>query len=115
MSRIHRCGIAGAAVVAAVAVVLSISACAVHPPRTAAEQAANDQLAATVMSALMNDRSLYARHIDVDADSGLVRLSGYVWSSDELYEAKRAAATVAGVTGVVSQLEIMVGGRAGSR
>lgn len=115
MARTHSVGFLGVATATSFVAAFQISACALHPPRTAAEQAADDHLAATVMTALLADQDLYARHIDVDADGGLVRLSGYVWSAEELYEAKRVAATVRGVTRVDSELEMMVGGRGGAR
>jgi len=105
----------GAAIAVAIAAMLTISSCAARPPRTAAEQSANDHLAAAVMAAMLADPDLYAQHIYVDADGGVVHLSGYIWSVDELYEARRVAATVPGVTRVDAQLEISVGGRAGSR
>jgi osmotically-inducible protein OsmY len=98
-----------------VAVALSINACATHPARTPAERAADDQLAAQVERALLVDSNIYARHIDVSADSSVIRLSGSVWSAEDFHEAKRVAATVPGVTRVISQLEMVVGGKGGSR
>lgn len=115
MFRKHKGRTSGAAIAVVIAAALTISACAARPRRTAAEQAANDHLAAAVMAALLADRNLYAQHIYVDADGGVVHLSGYIWSVDELYEARRVAVTVPGVTRVDAQLEISVGGRAGSR
>jgi len=93
---------------------IGLAGCA-QLPRTAAERAADDDLAARVDRALLGDPQMYARHIDVDATRGVVRLSGFVWTSDDLYEAQRVAANVPGVTKVVDQLELMVGGRAGAR
>ena len=99
----------------AIAVALMATACAMRLTRSTAEQARDAELAARVESVLTRDPRIYARHIDVDAEQGIVRLTGYVWSSEDLYEAKRISATVPGVTAVVSQLEMMVGGRSGSR
>jgi osmotically-inducible protein OsmY len=99
------------AVIAAVAA----SGCATQPRRTEGERAADDELAARVDRALLSDSAIYARHIDVDATRGVVRLSGFVWSSDDLYEARRVAANVPGVKAVVDQLELTVGGRTGAR
>ena len=99
----------------AVAAALSVSACATQPARTAEQRAADDALAARVELALSHDPEIYARHIDVDADGGIVRLSGFVWSANDFYEAKRIAATVPGVISVESRMEMMVGGRTGAR
>ena len=94
---------------------LAASGCAVHPARSTAQRASDDQVAAQVEQALLRDPDIYARHIDVDVERGVVHLSGYVWSANELYKARRVAATVPGVIQVVSQIELMVGGRTGSR
>ncbi len=94
---------------------LALAGCAAGIPRTAAQRAADEDVAARVDRALLGDPDIYARHIDVDVTRGVVRLSGFVWTSDDLYEAQRVAANVPGVTKVVDQLELMVGGRAGAR
>jgi osmotically-inducible protein OsmY len=99
----------------AVAALAAPTGCSTQPPRTDAQRAADDELAARVDEALQHDSAIYARHIDVQASGGVVRLSGLVWSSNDLYEAKRVAAAVAGVTGVQDQLELVVGGRTGAR
>ena len=99
----------------AVAAMATVAGCATYPPRTEAERAADEDLAARVDGALQHDSAIYARHIDVEAARGVVRLTGFVWSSNELYEARRVAATVAGVTHVEDQLELVVGGRTGAR
>ncbi len=90
-------------------------ACASHRLRSEAEQAADATLAANVEQLLSNDSRIYARHIVVSAERGVIRLTGIVWSSDDVYEARRIAATTPGVVKVVTELEISVGGRAGSR
>jgi len=56
-----------------------------------------------------------ARHADVDVRPGVVCASGVVWSAADRCEARRVAANVPGVTGVVNQLELMGGGRTGAR
>jgi osmotically-inducible protein OsmY len=99
----------------AVAATVAMTGCATQAQRTEAERAADDDLAARVDGALQHDSAIFARHIDVEATRGVVRLTGFVWSSNELYEARRVAATVAGVSNVESQLELMVGGRTGAR
>jgi hyperosmotically inducible periplasmic protein len=98
-----------------VAAAVAVAGCTTQPPRTDAERAADEALSVRVEQALLADSAMYARHVDVDTTRGVVHLSGFVWSSDDLYEAKRVAATVPGVTGVVSQIELMVGGRTGAR
>jgi osmotically-inducible protein OsmY len=102
-------------VATAVAATVAMTGCATQPPRTEAERAADADLAARVDGALQHDSAIYARHIDVEATRGVVRLTGFVWSSNDLYEARRVAATVAGVGNVENQLELVVGGRTGAR
>jgi osmotically-inducible protein OsmY len=80
--------------------------------RRLAEPVVDQQLAARVEYALMHDDRLYARHIDVDVEHGVVHLSGLVWEVDDLFEAKRLARAVPGVTAVVSDLELVRGGKA---
>ena len=98
-----------------VAAAVAVAGCATQSPRTEAERAADAELTARVEQVLLADSAIYARHIDVETTRGVVHLSGYVWSSDDLYEARRVAATVPGVTAVVNQLELVIGGRTGSR
>jgi osmotically-inducible protein OsmY len=94
---------------------LALAGCATAHQRSAAERAADAEVGARVERALLEDPALYARHIDIDVRHGVVRLSGFVWSSDELFEAQRVAASVPGATGVVDRIELMVGGRSGAR
>ena len=105
----------GGLLTVAVAAAIAAPGCATQSSRTETERVADADLAARVECALLADSAIYARHIDVDVNRGVVRLSGFVWSSDELYEAQRVAARVAGVTRVVDQLELSVGGRTGAR
>ena len=102
-------------IVIVVAATVLVTACATLASRTPAERAADDQLAAQVEQALLNDQEIYARHIDVDAEHGVVHLSGLIWSVEELSKAKRVAARVPGVKRVVSELELEVGGGKGGR
>ena len=48
----------------------------------------------------------YARHITIRADSGVVTLGGYVWSPEDLVQAKDDAQAVPGVTKVVDRMEV---------
>jgi osmotically-inducible protein OsmY len=85
-------------------------ACATAPPKTASELQANKEIADRVESALDADKYLFTRHISVRVDSGVVHLEGYVWSPTDIYEAKRVAKRVPGVTVVVNELELRTGG-----
>jgi osmotically-inducible protein OsmY len=98
---------------AIVLVALAASGCTLLPHRLAAATAADQALAARVEIALNNDPRIYARHVDVDATEGIVSLSGYVWSTGELYAAREIAAGVPGVLRVDNELELKIGGRNG--
>ena len=93
-----------------VAVSCGLLACAAGPQKSEAELKADRETAQRVQAALDADQALYARHIIVRADSGVVRLSGYVWEPPELIEAKQVAARVAGVTRVINDLELQRNG-----
>jgi osmotically-inducible protein OsmY len=81
-------------------------ACTTAPPKTASELQANRELSDRVESALNADKFLFTRHISVRVDSGVVHLEGYVWRATDIYEAKRIAKRVPGVTAVVDELEL---------
>jgi hypothetical protein len=89
------------------------------PPQVAAEQAAvagqhalDEGLANYIYAQLNANPVYYYRHVDVRVDNGVATLSGYVWDTDALYEARRIAGGVPGVTRVVSgQLELERNGR----
>jgi osmotically-inducible protein OsmY len=90
----------------AVVCVCSAVACSTGPRKTEAEQQADKATADRVEAALNADKVLYARHILVRADNGVVRLSGFVWDPPDLVEAVRVAGSVRGVTHVVNALEL---------
>jgi osmotically-inducible protein OsmY len=101
---------------AALAILLlggSLAACSTAPRRTDAERAADADTASRVESAFTADPTLFARHIDVSVDGGVVYLGGYVWSVEDLYLARHLAASVAGVRSVSSDMELMRGGSKG--
>jgi osmotically-inducible protein OsmY len=54
-------------------------ACEMGPRKTEAEKRADRAMAERVELALNSDAELYARHIVVRANNGVVRLSGFVW------------------------------------
>ena len=78
-----------------------------------AEAGATDQiLANTVYAELNADPVYYFRHVDVAVDNGVAHLSGYVWSADAIYRARRIASNVPGITGVMTaQLQLERNGR----
>ncbi|HXZ60831.1 MAG TPA: BON domain-containing protein [Steroidobacteraceae bacterium] len=93
------------------------ASCATPPPQAPlspgeasarAERAASDQvLASAVYSQLDADPVYYYRHVDVRVENGTAHLSGYVWSTDAVYRARRIAQSVPGITGVATnQLEL---------
>ncbi len=83
----------------AVTILCTAVACAMGPPKTAAQRQADKETAERVQAALDDDKLLYAKHITVRADSGVVRLSGYVWDPPDLNEAQSVAERVQGVNG----------------
>jgi osmotically-inducible protein OsmY len=90
----------------AVAVVCGVSACMAGPPKTPAERQADREMSERVQVALSSDQVLYSRHINVRADGSVVTLSGYVWTPEELVEAKEDARAVPGVAKVVDRMEV---------
>lgn len=69
--------------------------------------AGNDaMLTSKVKAALHADNSLLARHIDVQVREGVVHLSGFVESEEELHRAEKDAKDVAGVQGVKNEMEL---------
>jgi hyperosmotically inducible protein len=96
--------------VIAAAVVGGAVGCSTGPHRTEAEHQADKETADRVQAALSADEELYSRHINVHANNGVIRLSGYVWTQPDLEEAKRVAESVQGVSRVVDDLELERGG-----
>jgi hyperosmotically inducible periplasmic protein len=83
-----------------------MTACMSGPPKSAEERQADKALVENVQSALTSDKTLYARHISVRADNGVVTLGGYVWTTEELTAAPQIAQSVPGVTKVVNRIEV---------
>jgi osmotically-inducible protein OsmY len=92
----------------------TLAGCSTAPARTASERAADRDIANRVQAALLADPNIYARHIDVEVDRGVVHLGGYVWEVDDFATARRDAASVPGTTAVVTDMELMRGGMAGT-
>lgn len=93
------------------ALVLGAVACATPPAKSDAQKQADRETAQRVQAALNADKKLWAKHIIVRADNGVVNLSGYVSDPPDLIEAKHIAEVVAGVTKVVNDLELEPNGR----
>lgn len=107
---------------ALIAVAMLTVSCASAPPKPpvpAAAQSMRSELGATdetlanaVYSELNADPIYYFRHVDVQVDNGVAQLSGFVWSTDAIYQARKIAGNVPGVTGVTtSQLQLERNGR----
>lgn len=76
--------------------------------------ATDEILANTVYSELNADPIYYFRHVDVQVDNGVAHLSGFVWSADAIFQARKIALKVPGVTGVITNhLELERNGRSG--
>jgi hypothetical protein len=86
----------------AVALIALLAACATPTAKPPEQAAADLALADRVYLALNADPWFYFRHVDVRVDDGVADLSGYVWSADALYQARRIAANVPGVRRVVT-------------
>ena len=94
-----------------VAATLLVS-CATTPSRSPPPTAADEALASAVYSTLNADPVYYLRHVEVRVDHGVAYLSGYVWSTEAIYAARRIAGSMPGVTAVVTaQLELERNGR----
>jgi osmotically-inducible protein OsmY len=92
----------------------AVAACSTTPLRTTAEKLADADIAGRVQAVLLADPDIYARHIDIAVNRGVVHLGGYVWENDDFQTARRDAASVPGVKTVVAQMELMRGGLAGT-
>jgi osmotically-inducible protein OsmY len=77
-------------------------ACSTTAHRSSAQTDVDAAVAGHVYAALNADPIYFFRHVDVRVDQGVADLSGYVWSSDAIYQARRIAHKVPGVTQVVS-------------
>jgi osmotically-inducible protein OsmY len=87
--------------------------CSTPDTRTEQERAADRALADRVVAAWKADPYAYGEHVMVEANRGVVRLSGQVANESELHDLLRISAAVPGVRRVVDQLEIIDFGRAG--
>ncbi len=104
-SVINRAGCAGLGMLA----LCCLLACTTTP-KTAAQRQVDKETADRVQDALDADKLLYAKHILIRADNGVVHLSGFVWDPPDLDEAQRVAESVEGVSKVVNDLELQRNG-----
>jgi osmotically-inducible protein OsmY len=90
-----------------------IGSCATAPPQTSLPADTGSAVLANLIYAKLNaDPVYYFRHVDVSVDHGIARLSGYVWSTDAIYGARRIAQSVPGITTVLTtELELERNGR----
>ena len=88
------------------------SSCASVPAPSPAQTLSDQDTANRVVLALNDDPTYYYRHVDVHVSDGVAELSGYVWSTDAIYQAREISNEVPGVTRVVtSDLELERQGR----
>jgi osmotically-inducible protein OsmY len=98
---------------ASLAVAFGIVACATtQSAPTPTERAADASIAGQVRVALNSDQQLYARHVDIWVNQGVVRLGGYVWSPEDFALARNDAQRVPGVKAVEVRMELLRGGMA---
>jgi BON domain len=94
---------------ALVALITLLAGCAatLGRPQPSAPSSTDEALAHRVYLSLNADPWYFFRHVDVQVADGVADLSGQVWSADAIYRARQIAATVPGVTRVVtSNLEL---------
>ena len=112
--RAMRCVNGVSAAVMLLAATCGVVACSTTPRRTAAEREVDSDTAARVQAVLLADQNIYARHIDINVDRGVVHLGGFVWENDDFQTARRDAASVPGVKTVVTEMELLRGGLGGA-
>jgi hyperosmotically inducible protein len=83
-----------------------IAGCSADSPTAAAPRTDDAGITAGVKAALLGDASLKADEIAVDTDQGVVRLSGFVGTADDVVAAAAAARTVKGVRSVRNELRL---------
>lgn len=97
-----------------IAAAILTASCATTPAQPPPAALSDELLASAIISRLNADPVYYFRHVNVAVDHGVAQLSGYVWSTDALYGARRIARSVPGVTQVLTaQLELERNGHAG--
>ncbi|MBV8144044.1 MAG: BON domain-containing protein [Gammaproteobacteria bacterium] len=70
-------------------------------------RSADEQITERVQSALANDRWIYAEHVIVTTEKGVVRVEGLTSDSWEMHRILREARKTPGVKRVLNQLEML--------
>lgn len=92
----------------AMALALQVISCAMTTPvpESATQRDADKVTETRVKDALLASPALNAFHVNVESERGVVRLSGFVYSIEDLQAATRVAMGVPGVQRVSNDLEI---------
>ncbi|MFK3738764.1 BON domain-containing protein [Massilia sp. TN1-12] len=88
------------------ALLLGATGCASEGGAAAERRADDASITAGVKAAVAADARLQANEIDVDTDQGIVQLSGFVSSAEDVAAAAAAARTVRGVLSVRNDLRL---------
>lgn len=88
------------------ALLLGAAGCASSGGSVAERKADDASITAGVKAAVAADQRLKANEIDVDTDQGIVQLSGFVSSAEDVAAAAAAARTVRGVLSVRNDLRL---------
>jgi hyperosmotically inducible protein len=99
-------GKAAAPTLLAILVLCGVAGCATDSATPTVQRTDDAGITTGVKAALLGDAGLKANEIDVDTDQGVVRLSGFVSSADDVAAAAAAARTVKGVRSVRNELRL---------
>jgi hyperosmotically inducible protein len=88
------------------ALMLGAAGCASGGSQHVAGRADDATISSAVKAAVAQDKQLPATDIDVDTSNGIVRLSGFVSSAEDVAAAAAAARTVRGVQSVRNDLRL---------
>ena len=81
-------------------------ACSTAPPMSPEQERADAATSERIYAALEANPIYYFRDVEVSVDDGVALLSGYVWTTDELYHAQQITRGVPGVTRVHSAMDL---------
>lgn len=96
-----------ASVLIAALMLSTLAACATDPKTETAGQYVDDTvLTANVKAAIFNEPTLKVSEINVETFKGVVQLSGFVRSSDNISTAMNVARGVRGVTSVKNDMRV---------
>jgi hypothetical protein len=86
-----------------------VIACATQPPRSAAQQQADDATTQRVQAALAAQPDTNFSKVSVSTYDGVVHLGGLVWAGQDIYAAARVAGAVPGVKSVTNNIQLVSG------